>query len=83
MKIEDCEMTGYGNPKSGKRSSLWIALAVFVVAGIIYFLFFTRTPDESTRTDVPLEPSAQSETPEPAPNAAPASDKTPTPAQAN
>ncbi len=75
-------MAGYGKPKSGKRNYLVIGLVVFVVALVVYFLFFTGQADKSTRTNVPLKPSAQSEAPEPAPNASPAPDEIPTSQQA-
>ena len=65
-------MSGYGSPKSGKRTSLIIALGVFVLALVVYFLFFTGSSDQSTRIDMRLEPSTASETPEPGPSAAPA-----------
>ena len=76
-------MAGYGSPKSSKRNYLVIGLAVFVVALVIYFLFFTQTPDEGTRTNAPLKPAGQSVAPEQAPNAPASPSGDPTPAQAN
>lgn len=76
-------MAGYGSPKSGKINYLVVGLGVFVVALVIYFLFFTRTPDEATLTNVPLQPSTRSETTKPAPDASAAPGDNPTPARAN
>ena len=49
----------------GRRNGTIIAVAVVVVAVVVYFLFFTGRPDQGTRTNETLQPSAASEMPEP------------------
>ncbi|MEF2550585.1 hypothetical protein VQ042_04300 [Aurantimonas sp. A2-1-M11] len=51
---------------SQRNHTLWIVLTVLVVAGIVYFLFFTATPEDSTRDAVGDVPSEASEAPPPA-----------------
>ena len=62
-------------PRSRSRHLLWIAVAVILVAAVIYFVFFTRTPDQGTRGPDALQP-AQSTTEAPAAGTA-----SPTPSQ--
>ena len=73
-------MAGYGKPKSGKRNYLVIGLAVFVLAIVLYLLFFTKTPGDGTRTDAPSQPAMQTRTPASQPAASPADGKAPSPA---
>ncbi|MEX6509096.1 hypothetical protein [Jiella sp. M17.18] len=48
-------------PRSRSRHLLWIVVGVIVVAAVVYFVFFTRTPDPGTQNPNALQP-AQSDT---------------------
>ena len=46
-----------------RNHTLWIAAASIVLALVVYFVFFTTTPDDATLTGADIQPSAVSEEP--------------------
>jgi hypothetical protein len=50
-------------PRPRRSHAIWIAVASIVLALIVYFLFFTATPDDATRTGVGSSPSAVGQEP--------------------
>ncbi|MEH6720567.1 MAG: hypothetical protein V7704_16925 [Aurantimonas endophytica] len=56
-------MSDPNTPPRRRNHSIWIAVASIVLALVVYFVFFTTTPDEATRTADDVQPSAASEEP--------------------
>ncbi|NDV85167.1 hypothetical protein GTW51_00455 [Aurantimonas aggregata] len=46
-----------------RNHTIWIAAASIVLALVVYFVFFTTTPEDATRLGDEISPSAVSEEP--------------------
>ncbi len=48
---------------NSRRHMIWIAIAVVGLAFLVYFFFFTATPDRATLTEDELSPATVDEKP--------------------